>query len=114
MDSDLATFSDIPANYVLAAASCVVAAAVAAFVLLGGKKAAKPYARFPSPRSWVAALKKGARRTEGWLEANAGYTFFRHFDLKLSDGRNMLSHGHYDNGTLYASSRRDYLPPDYV
>ena len=34
--------------------------------------------------------------------------------LKLSDGRNMLSHGHYDNGTLYASSRRDYLPPDYV
>ena len=51
---------------------------------------------------------------QGWLEANAGYTFFRHFDLKLSDGRNMLSHGHYDNGTLYASSRRDYLPPDYV
>ena len=53
MDSDLATFSDIPANYVLAAASCVVAAAVAAFVLLGGKKEAKPYARFPSPRSWA-------------------------------------------------------------
>ena len=55
MDSDLATFSDIPANYVLAAASCVVAAAVAAFVLLGGKKEAKPYARFPSPR-WVTLL----------------------------------------------------------
>ena len=60
MDSDLATFSDIPANYVLAAASCVVAAAVAAFVLLGGKKEAKPYARFPSPSTEMVSDRDGA------------------------------------------------------
>ena len=107
MDSDLATFSDIPANYVLAAASCVAAAVVAGFVLLGGKKEAKPYARFPSPRSWVAALKKGARRTEGWLEANAeGVPLWWQEFLPAGNPKGVVIFAH---GIMEHSARYDHI-----
>jgi len=90
--------------YLVGAAA--VAAGLASFLLAPKQKATK-YERFASPASWKAALKKGARHAEGWLEANAeGVPLWWQEFLPSGNPRGVLVFAH---GIMEHSARYNHI-----